>query len=31
MQLSEQGSADEGGPQCDAQGEVALSSTGYVE
>lgn len=29
MQL--QCSADEGGPQCDVQGEVTLSSTGYVE
>lgn len=29
MQL--QCSADKGGPQCDVQGEVTLSSTGYVE
>lgn len=31
MQLPEQGSAHEGGPQHDAQGEITLSSTGYVE
>lgn len=31
MELLEQGFADKGGPQCDVQGEVTLSCTGYVE